>query len=355
MKKLLAVLIVSSCFSGAAMAQTQIQLYGNMDTGIIKESGSDARMGSFTTSRIGLNGSEDLGGGNKATFELQQRFKLNDGTLSGNYSWDQNLRKSLGDDKKTVWTGMADVGLKGNWGHVRLGRVPDMSADTFTMADPFDQNGIVTSFSVYNFLHSMYLSNSVRYDSPSFSGAKFGVTYTLGSDDHGSSPLDQFVRAYGNNGYALNLMYDKGPLVLLANFERVADSNDSFYWNAGGTYRLDAWKFFLGYEQSTFKSLGNYYSVRGNQKEWLAGLQYRSGVHLWSASFNRGELDKSAHDGHINKYALGYAYDMSKRTQLYGNVVYMDSSNTYIGSVYNSNGQARESMSGVEFGITHKF
>ena len=355
MKKLFAALLVSGLLSGAAMAQTQIRLYGIADTGIIKESGSDARMGSFTMSRIGLDGTEDLGGGNKVTFELLQRFKLNDGTLTGNYSWDQNLRKSLGDDSKTEWTGMADVGLKGNWGHVRLGRVPDMSAHTFTLVDPFDQNGIVTSFSVYNFLHSMYLSNSIRYDSPSFSGASFGVTYTLGSDGHGNTALDEFVKAYGNDGYALNLFYDNGPLVLLANFERVADSNDSFYWNVGGTYQLDAWKFFLGYEQSTFKSLGDFYPVRGNQKEWLAGLQYRSGVHLWSASYNRGELDNSAHDGHINKYALGYAYDLSKRTQLYANVVYMDSSNEYIGSVYNSNGQARDSMNGVEFGVMHKF
>lgn len=355
MKKTLAALMVSGLFSGAAMAQTQIQLYGIADTGVIKESGSDARMGSFTMSRIGLNGSEDLGGGMKATFGLLQRFKLNDGTLTGNYSWDQNLRQSLGDDSKTFWTGMADVGLKGNWGHVRLGRVPDMSADTFTLADPFDQNGIVTSFSVYNFLHSMYLSNTVRYDSPSFSGATFGVTYTLGSDDHGDTPLRQFARDYGNDGFALNALYDSGALVLLANFERVADSNESFYWNLGGTYKWNSWKFFLGYEQSTFKSLGDYYAVRGNQKEWLAGLQYRAGMHLWSASYNRGELDRSAHDGHVNKYALGYGYDLSKRTQLYANVVYIDSSNDYIGSVYNSNGAARDSMNGVELGITHRF
>lgn len=355
MKKLLAALMVSGLVSGAAMAQTQIQLYGIADTGIIKESGSDARMGSFTMSRIGLNGTEDLGGGNKATFELLQRFRINDGTLTGNYSWDQTMRQEkLGDKSKTEWTGMADVGLKGNWGHVRLGRVPNMGADTFTLADPFDQNGIVTSFSVYNFLHSMYLNNTVRYDSPSFSGAKFGVTYTLGSDDHGDTNLGKFAREYGNDGFALNVMYDNGPLVLLANYEKVADSNDSFYWDVGGTYRLGAWKFFLGYEQSTFKSMEGY-MVRGNQKEWLAGLQYRTGPHLWSGSYNRGEVTHYAEDGHANKYALGYGYDLSKRTQLYANVVYIDSSNDYIGSVYNSNQAARDSMSGVQFGIMHKF
>ena len=34
---------------------------------------------------------------------------------------------------------------------------------------------------------------------------------------------------------------------------------------------------------------------------------------------------------------------------------YKISSNEYIGSVYNSNGVARDSMTGVQFGITHKF
>ena len=355
MKKLLAALMISGLFSGAAMAQTHIQLYGIADTGIIKESGSNARMGSFTMSRIGLNGTEDLGGGMKATFELLQRFKINDGTLTGNYSWDQGLRQSLGDKSKTEWTGMADVGLKGNWGHVRLGRVPNMSANSFTMLDPFDQNGIVSSFSVYNYLYSMYVNNTVRYDSPSFSGATVGLTYTLGSDDHGDTLLKQFAGQYGNDGYAVNLMVDNGPLLLIANYELKADSNRSFVWNAGGTYRIGDLKLFLGYEQSTFKSLGDFYAVRGNQKEWLTGLQYRIGPNLLIASYNRGKLDNSPHDGHANKYALGYGYDLSKRTQLYANVVYVDSSNEYVGSVYNSNGAANDSMTGVQFGITHKF
>lgn len=355
MKKLLAALMVSGLFSGAVMAQTHVQLYGIADTGIIKESGSDARMGSNMSSRIGVMGSEDLGGGMKATFDLLQRFNMNNGTLTGNYSWNEKLVKNLGDDKKTEWTGYANVGLAGSWGQVRLGRVGDLIGETFTMIDPFDQNGIASSFSFTNLLHSHFLSNSVRYDSPVFSGMNFAATYTLSGNSKGDSALSQYMQENGNDGFALNVKYDSGPLLLLANFERAPDSNKSFLWDVGGTYAIGNFKFFLGYEQSTFKSLGNYDVPRANQKEWLTGLQYRNGQHLFIASYDRGAISGTAHDGHANKYALGYGYDFSKRTQLYTNLIYIDSSNADVGSFYNTNGTARDSMSGVQVGITHKF
>ena len=47
MKKTLAALIAFGLFSGAASAQSFVQLRGNLDAGFIKESGSDASMGSF--------------------------------------------------------------------------------------------------------------------------------------------------------------------------------------------------------------------------------------------------------------------------------------------------------------------
>lgn len=66
-------------------------------------------------------------------------------------------------------------------------------------------------------------------------------------------------------------------------------------------------------------------------------------------------VDKTAHDGDVNKYALGYTYDLSKRTQLYGMVSYTDSDNSFVGSIYNNNGAERESVTGVQVGITHSF
>ena len=63
--------------------------YGTVDTGLIKETGSDVRMGSNEDSRIGFKGTEELGSGMKATFQLERRFSLNNGTkFSGNNALD---------------------------------------------------------------------------------------------------------------------------------------------------------------------------------------------------------------------------------------------------------------------------
>ncbi len=341
-------------FFSVASAQSNVTVYGVLDTGLIKESGSDVRMGDYMTSRIGFKGSEDLGNGLKATFELEQRFRLNSGELTGNYSWDEKIRTMLGQDERMVWTAQADVGLAGPWGAVRLGRVPDMSVDTFTLADPFDQDGIASSFSVKSLLHSHYLSNTVRYDSPVWQGFDFGVTYTLGSDRHGDSPIDVFVKSAGNDGFAFNPRYQNGPVMLLANFERARDSDNAYLWDVGGTFQWGRVKLFLGYERTQFK-LDVATDMTGNQKEWLGGLHYRVGPHLFIASYDRGEIDAGRYNGHADKYALGYNYDFSKRTRLYGSVIYIDSSNDDVGAFYNTNGAARDSLSGVQIGLTHQF
>ena len=85
MKKTLIALAVMGAVAGVAHAQSNVTIYGVVDTGLIKESGSDIRMGGNVDSRIGFRGVEDLGSGMKATFELERRFNLNDGTQSESY------------------------------------------------------------------------------------------------------------------------------------------------------------------------------------------------------------------------------------------------------------------------------
>ena len=92
------------------------------------------------------------------------------------------------------------------------------------------------------------------------------------------------------------------------------------------------------------------------QKDWIIGLVYETGPHTVKFSYNRGDLEsRGDYDGNMNKYALGYTYTMSKRTSLYAIAAYTDSDNDSVGSVYNTNGAERDSVTGVQFGINHKF
>ena len=113
MKKTLIAAGLFSLLPAVAPAQTNINIYGVLDTGLVKESGSDVRMGDYMASRIGFRGTEDFGNGLKATFEMEQRFRLNNGNLTGNYRWDEKIRKRLGRDDDMEWTGYANVGLAG--------------------------------------------------------------------------------------------------------------------------------------------------------------------------------------------------------------------------------------------------
>ena len=374
MKKTLIALAIMGASASAAYAQSHVTIYGVVDTGLVKETGTDLRMGSNVDSRLGFRGVEDLGSNMKATFELERRFNLNDGTQSNPPEFDiNNPITNVADlenvdrtnwnyndfisGKRVDWVGAANVGLKGDaWGQVRLGRVNNLSVETFRMLDPFNQYGVGASLAKANLLRSEQLSNTIRYDSPSWSGFGLGATYTLGQNSKGSTPSALFYDQIGNDGWAVNLKYDNGPILLLANYDRAADSNDSYTWNVGGAYNYAGFKVSLGYQDSRLKLFEAAGTGAFKEKDWIVGLQYKTGPHTIGASYNRGKVEVAGtnFDGSTNKYAFGYTYDMSKRTSVYANVAYTDNDEEIAGW-YNLNGSNRDSVTGVQLGITHKF
>ena len=338
MKKTLIALAVLGAAAGVAHAQSNVTIYGIVDTGFIKESGSDIKMGENVNNRIGFRGVEDLGSGMKATFELEKRFELADGTLKQSNGYKD-------DHKTTDWDGAANVGLKGDaWGAVRLGRVNELTTETIRKMDPFYQYGVASMF--LSGQRSARISNTVRYDSPNWSGFHFGASYSLGGNTNHDSIKGAMVAvdAAGadNDGYAVSLGYDNGPLALVGNWSRLADSNKSYTWNLGAAYKFGPARISLAYEQTKNKGwkLGDAYSAKpgsgmvdeeqSKQQNWLLGLE-------WTLGPGR----------------LGYTYNLSKRTSIYGNVAYTDYDDEQAGAYYGYKG--RDSVTGVQVGITHKF
>ena len=360
MKKTLIALAVLGTCAGAAYAQTNVTIYGTVDTGLIKETGSDVRMGSNEDSRIGFKGTEELGSGMKATFQLERRFSLNNGTkFSGNDALDILQGEDPDGEDGVEWQGAANVGLQGEaWGAVRLGRVNDIAIENFGTLDPFAYYGVGSAMGGYNILYSEELANTIRYDSPSWAGFGINLSYTLGHETHGAE--NRIYDDYGNDGFGIGLKYDNGPLMLTANYDRLADSDKSWLWNAGGAYTYQGFKVSVGYQSTKVKSAAAYVLAdvdsEIDQKDWLVGLQYNTGPHTVKFSYNRGEVEShTEYDGKANKYSLGYTYDMSKRTSLYAMVAYTDSDNDSVGEIYNSNDVADDSVTGVQIGMTHRF
>lgn len=373
MKKTLVALAVMSAAIGAANAQSSVVIYGVADTGFIKENGSDVRMGSNIESRIGFRGVEDLGSGQAATFELERRFNLNDGTLA-----------QEGKD----WDGAANVGLKGEqWGSVRLGRINELTTETLRTLDPFYQYGVGSM--LLSSQRSARIDNTIRYDTPSWSGFKLGASYSLGENMKNVTPVpyDPYrdlgdpqpeatpanVKYAGadNDGYAIMLGYDNGPVTLLGNWSRLADSNKSYVWNLGGAYAFGPARISLAFEQTRDKGWKQgEISIASKQQTWLLGLEWALGPGRLDASFNFGKVkdvqwsptDSSHKD--VKKYALGYTYDLSKRTSIYGIVAYSDYEDDQVAGFYRDEGlnnfgdpasYNRDSVTGVQIGVTHKF
>jgi predicted porin len=356
MKKKILVLAMLGAAAGIAQAQSNVQIYGTVDTGYIKESGSDVRMGENATNLIGFRGQEDLGGGLKATFELEKQFTLQDA---------QSMETFMGDRLKgqesADWLGAANVGLEGNWGQVRFGRVQEISFEYFSTLDPFEQGTTGSSLALYNKLHSEQLSNTVRYDSPEWKGLGVSASFTLAENQRNTDSDEQV----SNVGFAGSVHYDNGPLALMVNYNRLADSNDSWVWNIGGGYEFGPARITVGYQSSKFKDQRNSlvyqddpdFFQKMDQEEWMIGLTYEIGPGVLQLAYNRASIDnwKEGKDGDTDKFAIGYTYELSKRTAIYGVLSYTDSDNGQVGSIYNNNGVEKSEVYGIQVGMTHNF
>lgn|GEM_PF-209365 len=375
-QKLIALAVLGLC-AGGAFAQSNVTIYGVVDTGYVKQSGRDVYMGTNQDNKIGFRGAEDLGGGLKATFELEKRFDLNDGS-AGNSSIPSGrtgapampgfsaASKSAGAD----WDGAANVGLSGDFGRVRFGRVNELSTETIRKFDPFNQYTVAAQ--ILSTQRSARVSNTARYDSPKWSGFSFGALYQLGAESHNNGTVSSGVD-YGNPGYAINLSYDNAGFLGTANWSRIADSNDSYKWNIGLGYKFGPARVTLVYEDTNNKGWrnggGTQYSGFANksrENNWLLGLKWDIGSGTLDASVQYARL-KNVKNRLTNvtlagfgdtkstwKYGVGYTYNLSKRTSVYGIVSYTSFDDEAASFFYNGQSD-RTNSTGVQIGMTHKF
>jgi len=129
MKKSLLALAVLGAFAGAASAQSSVTLYGRVDLSLARPLGSsDLMMQNGSGSRFGVRGTEDLGGGLKALFQIEHRFCADSGftgaggvcsaTTAGNFRhWNGRSILGLSSGPHTVHLGR-DYTPAFLWGHL---------------------------------------------------------------------------------------------------------------------------------------------------------------------------------------------------------------------------------------------
>ena len=225
MKKSLIALAVLG-LSGAAMAQSSVTLYGVADAGIGKiEAGSglanpandasdktefiSGSMMNNGTSRLGVRGVEDLGGGLKAGFQFETGLDLDNGGSSSAF-----------------WSRQANIWLGGNWGTVKLGRqfTPSyLTTSTFELTGTANYSVLANT---YNYAGIGSRANSAfAYVTPSFGGFTGALAYVTKTD-----------LGLPKAAWDLGLMYKNGPIGVGLSANKVANSKTNY--QLGGKYNL---------------------------------------------------------------------------------------------------------------------
>jgi len=385
MKKSLLALAALGTFAGAAHAQSSVTLYGIVDAGFAYNNNSgghklyETSAGNLQGDRWGLRGTEDLGGGLKALFVLENGFNAFTGKLG------------QGGDE---FGRQAYVGLSSQYGTVTLGRQYDSVVD-YTGA--FEVGSQWASFyaahpgDLDNMNNSNRTNNSIKYTSTNYSGFTFGGLYSLGG------VAGQFNR---NQIFSGGVGYAQGPLTLGAGYLNVKNPNFSFFGNnstssttgsnmtgstvysgyataktqqvitAAGAYTFGAATVGATYSNTQFKDLGQT-GVTGATNQTTSG----------SAKFHNAELNfkyqlppalllgaaydytkgYGVNDAKYHQGVIGADYFLSKRTDLYIDGIYQHASGTDSTgktAVANINGLSASSTSNqvaAVVGIRHKF
>jgi len=312
MKKSLIALAVMAA-AGAASAQSSVQLYGIADVwfGGVKATGSKAQTvledGSVggsrfvDGSRFGLKGSEDLGGGLKAIFTLEQGFTLDNGALN----------KDAAGKEQTGFNREATVGLQGNFGTVKLGKqfnaFDDVSSAAATVFD-----GTLTPMNTV-FESAAFGStdaNTVKYISPSFSGFSGSVSYSFGENK--KPGVD------ATNDYALAGKYANGPFAAGIGYgvKDLGAAGEDKATRLNGSYNFGV---------ATLKASYGLVDYASNfeTNEYEIGVDYPVAPNLiLSAGYAYSENENAAGVKQSDNSGLGLAaaYLLSKRTTAYAGV-----------------------------------
>ncbi|SPB17710.1 porin protein [Caballeronia novacaledonica] len=261
----IALAIPALALSGYAHAQSSVTLYGIIDAGImytnnVAKGGTQgslwqATSGNINGSRWGLRGSEDLGGGLKAIFVLENGFNVQNGRLG------QNGRE---------FGRQAYVGLSAtSYGSLTLGRqydsLVDFVAPLSATAGTFGDTGFAHPFDNDNLNHSIRMSNAVKYASANYAGFKFGALYAFSNNT-------DFAM---NRAYSAGGSYSYGPLNVAVGYLQINGSNST---NTSGA---------IDVAESTANGTGGF--VLGANRQWVlgAGVNYAFGPALVGFVFTR--------------------------------------------------------------------
>lgn len=354
MKKRLIAVAALALVSGMAAAQSAVTMYGNVDVGVLTQNhaapGPATTManGGISPSIWGFRGTEDLGNGLKANFNLEGHFKPDTGEVeSGAVS---------GSTATRLFRRQSNVGLSGAFGTVTIGNQYSPAILAFAATDPRGlrenfsglyswayNSGVLTAGNNSNNDVGVFLQNAISYSNtvgPVGIAAGYSISEAKGAV------------------YSLGATYS-GPLSLSAAFQQTnkpgtSDRQSSIY-TVGAGYTMGAFTGKLNYLRGLNKDI----ATTAETKVGVigAGLDWKTAANNTAMAAVYFGKDKNNSDNKTTTFILGDEYALSKRTTLYGQLVYADAKAgaNLLTSVVNGGTAADNNTSLLNVGIKHSF
>ena len=314
----LALAVLALLGSTAAFAQSSVTLYGRVNTTVERqEVGNVKTTGLFdNNSRFGFKGTEDLGGGLKAGFQLESGFSSDTGAS----------------DSRGFFARQSEVNLSGGFGAVRLGRF--IAESYYATADYVSMHNHDTGSSSDAFYaYVMPGANKIAYRTPTFGGLTVDAAVALHEQAVG-----------GKNAYDLAANYNLGALALGAGYSKQGDVNQ-FAVRALYTFGAFTVGGYVQRDEDAFVANG------GKRNTFRLAGAYNMGASEFHVNVGRAGEYKNLNDSDSTQYTLGYNYNLSKRTKVYGYYTHVNNSRN---ASYQS-GVAGADFSSVAVGVRHNF
>jgi predicted porin len=319
MKKSLIALAVAGVVSAPAFAATSnVDIYGVMNIAIqdTDVTGSDLTI-LDNTSRIGFKGSEDLGGGLKAIWQIESALGGNGTTAIGSGA--------------TLGTRNTFVGLAGGFGTVLMGRhdtpykLGTGSLDIFGDTIGDYNLGRTDGVQLINNTHDHRNGQALAYISPTVSGFHAAVAVVMSNGEAGSA----LNTSDTIDAISATAVYANGPLFASLSYQDA---------DAAAPTMDTAWKLGVGYTFGDTKVGFVYEDIESARDSWLVNVAHTMGPIVLKAQYGQADVGTADQDA----WALGADYNLSKRTSAY--VVYA-----------NGDDDAGDDVSGWNLGVKHSF
>jgi len=351
--------------SAAAVAQAQstVTMYGLLDVApavFSRTNAADDRMVKLnsdtgSSSRFGLRGTEDLGGGLSAFFNLESPIDPKNGTAAGGAS-SGSCNAAAGCAAATgtaFWRRNSFVGLKGSFGEITLGRnytaAVIKQAATLSATPSGINTGMGLTLLSQGISNDFWNSNQIRYDSPRLGPIDFAMHVAAGEGASGKS-------------MGGNVRFLQGPIAVSLSVQKDEDlANKSVTWTMiSGSYDFGGFKLHAGANK-----VDNSDGVVGfvNSDLWTVGASFKATPLLTVAAQYWTVKEKVGVSTSSKLLVLNADYALSKRSFLYamyGNVDNKDHGLAPLWGNQNFSGSGNvivrnDKSNGLAMGIRHVF